>query len=121
MTVTVIMTPDWEFKVKIESSRSMHRVVDDVERAARHEVAQHTRSGEMLSTVRSTKTQDGGQVWVGTDHWAYVEYGTKPHVITPTYRNALYWEGARYPVHRVNHPGTHEYAPMRRALAAVKW
>lgn len=35
-----------------------------------------------------------------------VEKGTKPHMIFPKTKKALYWEGADHPVKSVNHPGT---------------
>ena len=37
---------------------------------------------------------------------ADVEFGTKPHVIEPVNKKALYWAGAPHPVKRVHHPGT---------------
>ena len=36
----------------------------------------------------------------------HVEYGTKAHVIRPKNKRFLYWEGAKYPVKKVNHPGS---------------
>ena len=39
-------------------------------------------------------------------HGIYVLAGTKPHVITPKSKKALFWKGASHPVMRVNHPGT---------------
>lgn len=36
----------------------------------------------------------------------YVERGTRPHLIVPSQKRALYWRGASHPVARVNHPGT---------------
>ena len=39
-------------------------------------------------------------------HYArYVEEGTKPHVILPRRKKALYWKGAPHPFKRVMHPG----------------
>lgn len=35
-----------------------------------------------------------------------VEKGSKPHIIRPKKKKALYWEGASRPVKMVNHPGT---------------
>ena len=35
----------------------------------------------------------------------HVEYGTKAHIIRPKNKRFLYWEGAKYPVKKVNHPG----------------
>ena len=36
----------------------------------------------------------------------YVNYGTSPHMIYPTNKKMLYWEGADHPVPYVVHPGT---------------
>ena len=49
--------------------------------------------------------QQSRRIYVGTDHWHFVEYGTKPHMIYPRYKQALYWPGAGYPRARVHHPG----------------
>ena len=35
-----------------------------------------------------------------------VEYGTKAHIIRPKNKRFLYWEGAKYPVKKVSHPGS---------------
>ena len=35
----------------------------------------------------------------------FVEFGTRPYVITPKTAGALYWDGAKHPVKQVNHPG----------------
>lgn len=121
MNVTVIMSPGWEQKIKIEGTSSMHRLVDAAERVARINVAHHTRSGALLASIRTTKTLNGGRVWIGTDHWPHIEYGTKPHIINPKVKQALWWAGAPYPVRRVRHPGTAGYAPMRRVFHAIKW
>lgn len=34
-------------------------------------------TGDLLRSIR----QLGNQIWVGTDHWSFVEYGTRPHII----------------------------------------
>lgn len=121
MNVTVVMSNGWEQRIKIEGTPSLHRVVDAVERVVRANVSRHVNTGELLGSVRSVKTVNGGSVWIGTDHWQYIEYGTSPHVINPRVKKALWWRGIPYPVHHVHHPGTPEYAPMRRALNAVRW
>lgn len=46
----------------------------------------------------------------------HLEYGTRPHVIRPKTKKALFWEGAEHPVKVVHHPGTKEYAPFRKGL-----
>ena len=35
-----------------------------------------------------------------------VEFGTRPHLIKPKNKKALYRKGAKHPVKRVNHPGS---------------
>ncbi|MFD6094752.1 hypothetical protein ACFVWN_01055 [Nocardiopsis flavescens] len=67
-------------------------------------------------TLRSTIHVVGNRVYVGTGYWRHHEYGTKPHIILPRYKKALYWPGARHPVARVHHPGTVANPFMRRAL-----
>jgi len=36
----------------------------------------------------------------------WIEFGTAPHIIYPSSRQALYWPGASHPVDHVHHPGT---------------
>ena len=35
-----------------------------------------------------------------------VEFGTRPHLIKPKNKKALYWKGAKHPVKSINHPGS---------------
>lgn len=121
MNTHVRLSADWRQRVHRSTQPSMHRLVDKAERIARGNVADHTRSGELLSTVRSTKSLTGGRVWIGTGHWRYIEYGTPPHIINPRVKQALWWEGAPYPVRRVYHPGITAYAPMMRTLKVLRW
>ena len=49
------------------------------------------------------------EVTVHTSNIKYapmVEYGTKPHIIKPKNKKALYWKGAKHPVKSVRHPGS---------------
>lgn len=47
-----------------------------------------------------------------------VHEGTRPHVIRPVTKKALYWRGADHPVASVNHPGTRPNPFMVRGLAS---
>lgn len=49
-----------------------------------------------------------------------VEFGTRPHIIRPRNKRALYWKGARSPVAYVNHPGTRAQPFLRPALAYAR-
>lgn len=97
-----------------------HQVGRDVERNARRRLARHNRSGRLLGSLRMRPGMAQADVLIGTDHWRFIEYGTPPHEIRPRVRQALSWPRAAHPVRRVRHPGTEEYAPMRRALIERK-
>jgi hypothetical protein len=94
--------------------------VDKVEREARYNLLRHNRTGRLLGSLRVRKYILGGDVVIGTDHWRFIEYGTSPHEIEPARKRALFWPQALHPVRRVRHPGTREYAPMRRALRSAR-
>lgn len=52
----------------------------------------------------------------GRTYAAYVELGTGPHIIRPTGKKALHWQGAAHPVREVHHPGTRPQPFLRPAL-----
>src|SRR6185295_622284 len=74
-------------------------------------------TGELLASVHAIRLGARYQVWIGTDHWPFVEYGAKPHLITPNgpwpLRDRL---RGKYFGFRVHHPGSPEQAPMRKAI-----
>jgi len=73
------------------------------------------RTGRTAGTIRSVLAGLTG--YVGSDDRVagYLEFGTAPHVITPSTRRALFWPGARHPVAFVRHPGTRPYRWLERA------
>ena len=77
------------------------------------------RTGFLVQTFRAEVTA-GMLRWFPTaDYAPYVEFGTKPHVIEPKDKKALYWQGADHPVKRVNHPGTKANPFMERIIQAA--
>lgn len=50
----------------------------------------------------------------------YIIDGTKPHVIFPSKKKALYWPGAAHPVGVVHHPGTRPNDFVSRAYEFAK-
>lgn len=46
----------------------------------------------------------------------WFEEGTKPHVIRPKNKKALFWKGAAHPVRIVHHPGTPAYKVLGGAV-----
>ena len=55
-----------------------------------------TQMGDLEATIHTSNVK----------YAPHVEYGTKAHIIRPKNKRFLYWEGAKYPVKKVNHPGS---------------
>jgi len=74
-------------------------------------------TGELAESVHAVPLGKNHQIWIGTDHWSFVEYGTKPHLILP-HGNYPLRDRARgkYFGFVVHHPGMSEQAPMRKAI-----
>ena len=64
------------------------------------------RSQTLWQSIRVTQITSNA-VSVGTDrpYAAHHQFGTKPYVIRPSGKKALFWPGAAHPVKQVNHPG----------------
>ncbi|HKN42475.1 MAG TPA: hypothetical protein VJW23_01025 [Propionibacteriaceae bacterium] len=79
-----------------------------------------TRRGglHMIETIHKTGMgTKSNQIWVGTDHWHFVEYGTKPHLITPNGPWPLLDRiRGKYFGFVVHHPGATENPFMRKAI-----
>jgi hypothetical protein len=73
--------------------------------------------GELIASLDASVTGSDGRVSVGTDHWRFVEYGARPHIILShgpwPLRNRKTGQVFGPIVH---HPGSPEQAFMRRAL-----
>jgi HK97 gp10 family phage protein len=80
-------------------------------------------TGHYRASFVKERTRVRGQAAVkvsNTSSYAnYVEFGTRPHVIEPKTKQALYWPGAKHPVAKVHHPGTPAYHVLRNALRAA--
>ncbi|MFC6080920.1 hypothetical protein [Sphaerisporangium aureirubrum] len=75
-------------------------------------------TGNLRSTIGADLDGDGMGFEAGptAEYGADVEYGTRPHVIRPSQKKALFWEGGEHPVRKVNHPGTAPQPYMRPAF-----
>ena len=104
---------------KIEASviRQMAQIAyDSAERGA----DAHTKTGAMRQSLFARAIPKGREV--GHDlqrapHALFVQFGTRPHVITPSKKKALRWPsgGAFAFAKRVNHPGDRGDAYLARA------
>lgn len=103
--------------------RNLERRADKVIALARQEAASHYITGEYDRSFQKERTRVRGQAAVKvvntSDHADILEQGSRPHVIEPRNKQALYWPGARHPVKKVNHPGTPAYHFLRDALRAA--
>lgn len=83
----------------------MHRAVLLAERAIKHETP--VKRGTLRRSITSrVDSPTRGVVGTNLRYAVYVHEGTRPHVITPVTKRALFWTGAAHPVKRVQHPGT---------------
>lgn len=99
-------------EVFIETSQA---VVLDAERAAKDRVRSESRkprgrTGRYFRSIYSEVDRNPFQVIgkLASDHpqAAILEFGSRPHVIEARKNKTLFWPGARFPVKKVNHPGT---------------
>ncbi len=68
----------------------------------------------------ATPSRLSGSIGPTVKYALFVEQGTKPHVITPKNKKALYWPGADHPVRSVNHPGSAPNPFMERLASRAK-
>lgn len=103
-----------------------------IDLAMRDAIAESTRFGRELTQANTPKRtgrtaasvsasiNGGGSRVIGTfgsDYpvFEYLEKGTRPHIIQPRFKKALFWPGARHPVRVVHHPGTAAQHPLERS------
>ena len=103
--------------------RELERRADRVIDLARDIYEPHRITGGYGRGFRKERTRVRGQaavVVINDDPKAAIlEHGSRPHVIEPRDKKALFWPGAAHPVRRVQHPGTPALHILRRALRAA--
>lgn len=114
MPNVVVMAPGWEQKVETAVKPYLAGAADDIADDIRSNLlsAGNYRSGALYRSVRSHRNK----VKVGTDHWRFIEFGTRPHLIVAKKRKVLANRATgQFFGKAVKHPGTRAYAPIRRA------
>jgi hypothetical protein len=111
----VVMDPAGIIHIDHLAGETVRSVTREVAQDIRRRVPVDT--GELEESVTEVVTETTGRVFVGTDHWAAVEYGTRPHLIRSTgpwpLRNR---ETGQQFGRVVHHPGTPAQPFMRPAL-----
>ena len=113
--VRVVMDPRWEARVDEAVDRN---AVGPLAEA----IAEDAGDGAAIDTGRLSESYGTERPRLGVRHVGsslgyadHVEFGTDPHEITPTTKEALFWPGADHPVRKVNHPGTPAQPTLRPA------
>lgn len=114
MAARLIVAPDWQGQVTLASNKFIaFRLNPAIARDMRRYCP--VRTGALVRTIKVR----GRRIRIGdatVDYALAVEYGTRPHQITPVRKKALFWPGALHPVKTVHHPGTRAQPFIRPAV-----
>jgi HK97 gp10 family phage protein len=86
--------------IKAALFNSSREIQKNVRREAPH------RTGALQGHVLTEIDYPQAIVSVDEKYGEFVEYGTRPHLIRPKNKKALFWKGALSPYAVVKHPGT---------------
>lgn len=86
--------------VKAALTNSSGKIQSNVRQRAPH------RTGALQRSVLNRVDYPTATVEVQESYGDYIEHGTRPHVILPKKKQALFWNGALNPYKSVHHPGT---------------
>lgn len=122
MPVTVTFRPN---RAGIAAAGRSETVYRELERRAQRvkafaEASAPVDTGEYRRSFHLERARVRGMAAVTvvntSPHAAIIEFGSRPHVIEAKNGKALFWDGARHPVKKVNHPGTPAFHVLRTAL-----
>lgn len=112
--VNVVLSGDLEARFQTIDRNLELQIAGDIEADMVASVPVDT--GELRDSIKRT----GNIIRVTAEHWSAVEYGTRPHVIMPKNKKALWWPEAAHPVPSVNHPGTKPQPYIRPASRKLR-
>jgi bacteriophage HK97-gp10 putative tail-component len=105
-----------------EQERRMHAAMTETVALATRRVVARTpkRTGALAASVGGeVQSSVVGVVRSGLHYAQFVEEGTRPHLIGPRRKRALYWPGAAHPVRVVHHPGSRGRFMFRTTAAEM--
>lgn len=96
----------------------------DIEKQAKSNATWRDQTSHARQSIHSG-VEGGGKSFTlflahGAEYGKYLEEGTKPHLIKPKGKKALFWSGASHPVKEVNHPGTSKQPVLEDTLKNSK-
>jgi HK97 gp10 family phage protein len=107
--VGVEMTGGWFARLREAIRPQIENIAAEIEADIKRNAPVDT--GELVRSIR----RRGTVITISAPHWHFVEYGTRPHIIRPRTKKALWWPGAAHPVSQVRHPGTQAQPFIRPA------
>lgn len=107
--VRITMAPGYHENLREAIQPVLNQVAQEVEEDIKRNAPVDT--GELVRSVR----RRGSVIRITAPHWHFVEYGTRPHIIRPRVKRALWWPDAHHPVKQVYHPGTQAQPFIRPA------
>lgn len=96
------VTADGRAQIQAAAGKLRDKAVRAIAKDARRYAPRDT--NELAESIEPDTAT--GRVWVGTDHWAPTEYGSRPHPIPNAWGRGI----------TVAHPGTPQQSFMRPAL-----
>lgn len=81
------------------------KALDQAVAAGQAEIGALTKTWKTPPNVQVQRADDRATIAIDDQRWLFLDEGTKPHVIRPWRKRALFWPGARHPVRQVRHPG----------------
>lgn len=86
----------------------IHAALQNVATLTQRNIRQEAphRTGALQRSILTQINYPSATVETQEKYGAMVEGGTRPHLILPTKKKALFWKGAMNPYKAVHHPGT---------------
>jgi hypothetical protein len=118
----VVMNPAYGVLVENASADEVHAIARDIGRDIRSNIrsGRHVETGALVRSVRVRRLANRrSRIYIGTDHWWYIEYGTGPHVLVAEPGQVFRFVKANGEVvftKRIRHPGNPAYMVVRRAV-----
>lgn len=78
------------------------------------------KTGALRRSIRPRFGQLKATIEPHVKYAIFVEEGTRPHIIRPVRKQALFWKGALHPVKSVRHPGTKKNPFFERGVEGSK-
>ena len=95
-------------------------IATELEALTKSNALWNDRTGAARQSIQGSSTGSGGnctiELSIGVPYGEILEKGSRSHIIEGN--PYLYWEGAPFPMRRVNHPGTKGFNALHNAASS---